>query len=143
MAELMDVASGTTGVRSLRVRSQLAGSLLGDAINFPVSRLMGSVPDLDVGDRFRKEVRSSIPVLLLSGDLDVRTPLEEQAEATAGISNLHQVIVRNGGHDLFEAHPEIVRLMIEFFSGKPVPARELELPKPAVLPPGTSQPGGR
>jgi pimeloyl-ACP methyl ester carboxylesterase len=84
MAELMDIASGTTAARAQRVRAQLHGSLLGDAINFPVSRLMGRVPGLDVGDVFRKEVRSSIPVLLFSGDLDVRTPLGEQAEQPPG-----------------------------------------------------------
>jgi hypothetical protein len=56
--------------------------------------------------------------LLFSGDLDVRTPLEEQAEAVAGLANLHQVIIRNGGHDLFEAHPDITGLLVDFFSGK-------------------------
>ena len=70
-------------------------------------QLRGAVPGLDLGDGFQRESSSSIPVLLLSGDLDVRTPLEEQAEATAGLKRLHRILVRNGGHDLFEAHPQV------------------------------------
>ena len=55
-------------------------------------------------------------MLLLSGDLDVRTPLEEQAEATAGLKRLHRILVRNGGHDLFEAHPDVPAILVDFFS---------------------------
>ena len=90
------------------------------AVNFPMPQLRGAVPGLDLGDRFRREIRSNHPVLLFAGDLDVRTPLEEQAEATAGLANLHRIVVRNGGHDLFEAHPDVPGLLIAFFSGRPV-----------------------
>jgi hypothetical protein len=69
---------------------------------------------------------------LLSGDLDVRTTLEEQAEATAGLRNKHQIIFRNGGHDLFEAHPDVPKLMTDFFSGRSVSVKELTLPAPAL-----------
>ena len=93
-------------------------------------QLAGIVPGLDLGDRFRREIRSRHPVLLLSGDLDVRTPLEEQAAATAGLSNLHRILVRNGGHDLFEAHPDVPRLLVDFFAGRPVTVTELALPAP-------------
>jgi len=132
MPELMAIASGISARRLALVRAQAPGSLTGTAINFPLPQLAGTVPGLDLGDRYRREIRSNIPVLLFSGDLDVRTTLEEQAAATAGLSNLHQVIVRNGGHDLFEAHPDIPGLMIAFLSGRPVTARELTLPPPAA-----------
>ena len=72
--------------------------------------------------------------LLFSGDLDVRTPLEDQAEATAGLSGLHRILVRNGGHDLFEAHPEVPAILVDFFAGRPVTVTELSLPGPAVTP---------
>jgi hypothetical protein len=45
---------------------------------------------------------------------------------------MHQVIVRNGGHDLFEAHPDVPRLMLDFFLGKPLVTRELKLPAPKL-----------
>lgn len=132
MPELIAIASGISERRRALVRAQAPGSLTGTAINFPMPQLAGAVPGLDLGDRYRREISSRIPVLLFSGDLDVRTPLEEQAEATAGLSNLHQIVVRNGGHDLFEAHPDIPGLMVAFLSGRPVTVRELQLPPPAM-----------
>ncbi|HWT13162.1 MAG TPA: alpha/beta hydrolase [Allosphingosinicella sp.] len=130
MPELMDAASGISEARLALVRRQAGDALLGSAINFPMPQLRGVVPGLDLGDRFRREIRSGHPVLLLSGDLDVRTPLEEQSAATAGLRNLRQVLVRNGGHDLFEAHPAVPGLLVDFFSGRDIATRRLDLPPP-------------
>ena len=132
MPELMDVASGITDRRLAQVREQAASALTGTALNFPMPHLRGAVPGLDLGDRFRREIRADHPVLLLAGDLDVRTPLEEQNEATAGLRNLHRIVVRNGGHDLFEAHPDVPSLLVDFFSGRPISARELSLSAPGA-----------
>lgn len=131
MPELMDVASGISEARLKRVREQARTAITGTATNFPMPQLRGAAPGLDLGDSFRREIRSDIPVLLLSGDLDVRTPLEEQAEATAGLSRKQQIIVRNGGHDLFEAHPDVPKILIDFFSGRKIGTRELVLPPPS------------
>lgn len=130
MGELMDVASGITDARLALIRRQAPATLAGMAVNFPMPQLRGAVPGLDLGDAFRREVASPIPTLLFAGDLDVRTPLEEQAAATAGLRNLHRVLVRNGGHDLFEAHPEITGLLADFFSGRTIGVTELSLPAP-------------
>jgi pimeloyl-ACP methyl ester carboxylesterase len=130
MPELTDIASGITDSKLALVRRQAPDSLLGTATNFPMPQLRGAVPGLDLGDGFRKEIVSSIPVLLLSGDLDVRTPLEEQAAATGGLKRLHRIVVRNGGHDLFEAHPDIPAILTDFFSGRTVTVTELMLPPP-------------
>lgn len=134
MGELMDAASGIGDARLALVRRQAPGSLLGAATNFPMPQLRGAVPGLDLGDRFRRELRSAVPVLVFEGDLDVRTPLEEQAVATAGLANLHRILVRNGGHDLFEAHPDVTGLLVDFFSRRAVTVRSLSLPPPAGQP---------
>ena len=131
MPELMDIASGIGEARLAEVRRQAQSALTGTALTFPMPQLRGAVPGLDLGDRFRREIRSSHPVLLFAGELDVRTPLEEQAAATAGLVNLHRILVRNGGHDLFEAHPDVPGLLVAFFSGRPVTADALSLPAPA------------
>jgi pimeloyl-ACP methyl ester carboxylesterase len=94
-------------------------------------QLRRTVAGLDLGYWFRREIRSNLPVLVFEGDLDVRTPLEEQAEATAGLADLHRILVRNGGHDLFEAHPDVPALLVAFFSGRRVGVTELVLPAPA------------
>jgi pimeloyl-ACP methyl ester carboxylesterase len=113
----MDLSSGISDERLALVRRQAASSLSGMAVNFPMPQLRGAVPGMDLGDRFRREIRSAHPVLLFAGDLDPRTPVEEQAAATAGLRNLHRILVRNGGHDLFEAHPDVPGILVNFFAG--------------------------
>lgn len=130
MPELMDLASGVTQERFDLVVNQAPASLLGTATNFPMPQLAGLAPELDLGDDFRREVRSTIPVLLLAGDLDMRTPLEEQLEATAGFENRHIILVRNGGHDLFEAHPVVPSLLSDFFAGNAITVTELTIEAP-------------
>jgi pimeloyl-ACP methyl ester carboxylesterase len=132
MPEMMDVASGVSARRLALVDRQGRTALLGRAINFPMPQLAGQIPGIDLGHRFRREIGSRHLVLLLAGDLDVRTPLEEQAAATAGLSNLHRIVVRNGGHDLFEAHPDVPALLVRFFTGQPVAVTELVLPAPSL-----------
>jgi len=132
MPEFMDIASGITEARLDEVRRQGASTLTGMAVNFPMPQLRGVVPGLDLGDRFRREIGARHPVLLFAGDLDVRTPLEEQAAATAGLRNLHRIVVRNGGHDLFEAHPQVSALLVAFFSGERLTTSELSLPAPTL-----------
>lgn len=134
MPELTDIASGITDGKLALVRRQAPASLLGTATNFPMPQLRGAVPGLDLGDAFRREIGSTIPVLLFSGDLDVRTPLEEQAIATAGLKRLHRILVRNGGHDLFEAHPDVPGILVDFFSGRKVTVTELVLAPPGPQP---------
>lgn len=134
MGELMDLASGIGAARLALVDRQAPTSLSGRALNFPMPQLQGVLPGIDLGDRFRRGVRANHPVLLFEGDLDVRTPLEEQAAATAGLTRRHRVRFRNGGHDLFEAHPGVSAILIDFFSGRPVTVRELLLPAPAQPP---------
>jgi pimeloyl-ACP methyl ester carboxylesterase len=134
MGELMDVASGITDARQALIARQAPGSLLGLSVNFPMPQLRGAVAGLDLGDAFRREIRSSHPVLVFEGDLDVRTPLEEQAAATRGLSRMHRILVRNGGHNLFEAHPDVPDILLDFFSGRPVTRTELVLPQPSLRP---------
>lgn len=126
----MDLASGVTPRRAALIEAQAHASLTGLAINFPMPQLAGAIPGLDLGDGFRREAVWSGPALIFSGDLDLRTPMEEMVEATAGLSGRSTVIVRNGGHDLYEAHPDIQELLVSFFSGRDVPNGELVLPAP-------------
>ena len=134
MPELMDIASGISPRRLAIVRRQAPASLSGTATNFPMPQLRGAIPGLELKSSYRREISSDIPTLLFSGDLDVRTPLEEQARAIAGLRNLHQVIVRNGGHDLFEAHPDVPQMLVDFFSGRMPTGKELRLPPPRLAP---------
>jgi len=132
MPEAMDIASGVSVARLAIFDAEAKAAITGRALNFPMPQMRDSFPALNLGDAFRREVRSAIPTLMLSGDLDVRTPLEEQDTAVAGLSRLHKVRVRNGGHDLLEAHPDVSRLLVDFFKGQRPTKRELRLPAPAT-----------
>jgi len=135
MAEATDIASGVSTERRRLIAEQAPTALLGSAANFPMPQLADLLPGLDLGEDFRAQVSWDGPVLILSGDLDVRTPLEEQAEATAGLSGGQTIIVHNGGHDLFEAHPDVPTILLDFFSGRIVPATRLELAAPGDVEP--------
>lgn len=130
MPEAMDLASGISAPRLVEFDGQAKVGITGRALNFPMPQLRDSYPGLELRHSFRREVRSSIPTLLLSGELDVRTPIEEQEAAVAGLRRLHKVRVKNGGHDIWEAHPAVPELLVAFFSGRPLTVRQLELPAP-------------
>jgi pimeloyl-ACP methyl ester carboxylesterase len=132
MPELMDVSSGIGEARLAEISRQAGISLSGTALNFPMPQLDGAVAGLDLGDGFRREIVADHPILWIAGDLDVRTPLEEQEIAMAGLRNRHRILVRNGGHDLFEAHPAVSGLLVDFFAGRPVTVDELVLPAPVL-----------
>ena len=132
MPELMDLASGISARRRATVERQARTALAGAATNFPMPQIAGAVGGLDLDDGFRRDVQSAIPTLLFSGDLDLRTPLEEQAAATAGLRRLTRIIVRNGGHDLFEADPRIAGIIVDFLTGETVDAAPLTIALPAL-----------
>lgn len=131
MPELMDLASGISAPRRAIIERQSRTALAGDATNFPMPQIAGAVTALDLGDGFRRNIRSAIPTLLFSGDLDLRTPLEEQAAAKTGLRRLTRIIVRNGGHDLFEADPRIAGMIVAFLKGEPVDSTPLTIALPA------------
>lgn len=132
MPVAMDLASGASAVRRARVERERGHAALGDALNFPLPAALGAVPGQDLGDAFRRPFRSNIPTLLISGTLDVRTPLEEQREAVVGLTQLTQITVENAGHDVLEAHPGVASALVAFFKDAPVGPLVLDLPPPKL-----------
>jgi pimeloyl-ACP methyl ester carboxylesterase len=128
MSDAMDIASGITDARLAQVDAEAPGSFLGRVTNMPMPQLRYAIPGIDLGDAYRRESTSSIPTLVFSGGLDIRTPREEQAEAVAGLSHRQMIAIPNGGHDLYEAHPDMAGILAAFFSGARVTQRELMLP---------------
>ncbi len=128
MGEAMDLASGITSRRLALVEEQAKTATLGDALNWPMPQVLGVVDGVDLGDGFRAPLRSSTPALFISGTLDGRTPLAEQAEVVRQFKGATQIIVENAGHDVLEAHPDIPAILVGFFKGEPVKARTLTLP---------------
>ncbi len=72
---------------------------------------------------------SDVPVLLVTGTLDSRTPLNNAARLARSFSNAVEVIVENGDHELLPVDA-VQRVVVDFFAGKAPAQRRLILPKP-------------
>ena len=125
MGEAMDVASGISPQRLQLFEKQTPGSLLGDIVNFPMPHVADSLGVPVLPDSFRAPFKSDVPVLFMSGTLDGRTYPESARELIKRFSRGSHLIVENGGHNLFEASPQIKDVVVAWFRG--------EAPKVATL----------
>ncbi|QBY05705.1 alpha/beta fold hydrolase [Thalassotalea sp. HSM 43] len=131
MSFAMDVASGVTDERLTLIEQQAPDSVVGKMLNFPMPQLNKVIPGLDLGDDFRAKPKSDVATLLLSGTLDGRTYMQSQYEATAGLTNVTKVTVKNAGHNLFMLSPKVTDTIKAFLADKPIEDKEIEF----VLPP--------
>lgn len=114
----MDIASGVSAERLALVRQEESLSMLGQALNFPfpgISELLG-IPVLE--DDFRGPLISTLPVLMISGELDGRTPAANAEAAAAGLIDVRHLLIENAGHDdaLWLA-PGVADRIAEFLAG--------------------------
>jgi pimeloyl-ACP methyl ester carboxylesterase len=128
MPEAMDLASGISPARQRLVDEQAKTAVLGDALNYPMPQVAGVIPGADLGEGFRARFRSRVPALFISGTLDGRTPLSEQAQVISQFANAKQLIVENAGHNVLETDPQIAAILTAFFRGEPVTTLKLTLP---------------
>lgn len=133
MPVLMDCASGATPARRARIEQEAhePENLLGDAIFSPfypsACRACGA-PDL--GDAFRAPFSCDVPVMFVSGTLDVRTPPENVDDLLAGFTNAAHILVENTGHDSRELMSEEYRdLMQAFLRGEAIASCVVSLPR--------------
>jgi len=130
MTFAMDIASGISDARLKRVEREAKTGLIGPYLNFPMPLLNKSVPNLDLGDEFRRKPASQVPVLVLSGTLDGRTYVESQAEAVSDMPNVERVIVKNAGHNLFMTSPDVTSRIEAFMRGEKSDVTEIIVPFP-------------
>lgn len=136
MPVAMDLASGMTAERRATVRKQAKSAILGSYLD-PTLLLDGLAPELDLGDVFRTDPASDIPVLALGGTLDGRTDIDSQREAVSRLRDVTFVTVHNAGHNLFDERSADIQAAIDgFLKSKPVQdiSITVELPdmKPAL-----------
>lgn len=117
MKQMMDLSSGATRERRAQILREASTSLLGNAINFPLMHLGDAWGNPDLGDAFRAPVRSDVPVLVLAGELDPRTPVENGREIVKHLSNGKLVVLPGAGHafDLFGS-PEVREVLTRFLT---------------------------
>jgi pimeloyl-ACP methyl ester carboxylesterase len=129
MAEAMDIMSGISSERRELVKEQAKTSPLGDLLNFPMPHLVGALGLNDLGEGFRSPVKTDVPALFLTGTLDGRTYPEGAREAISGFTNGTQVMVTNGGHNVFMQDPKISEIILSYMRGQTVPTK-VTLPLP-------------
>ena len=134
MQMAMDSASGASPARRAAIAKERATCLLGDAVNFPFPDIAVAWPVPDLGESFRSRLRSDVPVLILVGDLDSRTPLENATELLRDLPRGHLIEVANAGHDLNWMQPEARTAWSEFLAGKPVTTTRVAAPAPKFVP---------
>lgn len=82
------------------------------------------------GDEFRGPLRSEVPVLILAGNLDSRTPVRNARELMQHLPNAHLIEVENAGHDLNWMQPELRSAWRDFLAGATVKITHAVAPKP-------------
>lgn len=137
MPAAMDLASGASPARRARIAAERTATLIEDAINFPHDAIRAGLGVAELDAAFRTPLASDVPVLLISGTLDGRTPPHNAEELRAGLARSTHVILDGVGHGdgLFLASPEILRLGLAFLRGAsiadhtiPAPPLRFELP---------------
>jgi len=133
MSEAMDLASGVSPAKLKLIAREARTAVLGEALNYPMPQLIGAIPGVDLGEAFRRVDRFQHPALLIHGDLDGRTPLEEQAEVERQFPNRALVTVENAGHNVLEAHQGVQERLVRFFKGELGGSQTLTRPGPKFL----------
>jgi len=129
-----NIASGISRRRRASTIAETPRSLFGEYLDL-TRQYDGIASELDVGDEFRRTPVSSIPTLLFSGSLDGRTVLEEQREATLGLSRITRITVNNAGHNLLDSlTPEMVSALDQFMTDRPVQTTTLFVSLPRFAP---------
>ena len=136
MTQFMDCASGASEERLAQIRREQedAALLLQDSQAYPfypeacAGLAAGITPDL--GGMFRRPVETHVPLLLVSGEADVRTPPENVGELARFLPGAVQVLVSHSGHSSRELMSREFRDLLQaFLRGDSLEARyRIDLP---------------
>lgn len=93
----LDCASGISDQRARRIAEDPAYHILG-LINADYTDNCPTWDVADLGSEFRAPYESDIPVLILQGDWDTSTPIENLAEVVPMFTNVTVVTAHRGSH---------------------------------------------
>lgn len=137
MAPLIDASLGTTPHRRAQLESDPALALIGGWDFAPGLAARDAWPVPDLGDALRTPIQSPIPVVLVHGDWDTSTPVENTLALAPYFPAGHTMIVHRGVHALASrltaAHPDAFAALLAFLrtgATAQIPS-EITLPVPA------------
>ena len=126
-----DCASGASRRRLRQIAAERDAAVLGDVSNLVYPEVCDAWGSPDLGEEFRRGVRdSAVPVLFISGTLDVRTPPVQAELARRGFRTSHHLVIEGAAHSdpLFLSSPAILEVMLEFLKSGKVSTTRLSVP---------------
>lgn len=119
MPYLVRCSMGAPPERMAEILAEEKETLLGRAADFPYPEICAGWGLPAPSPESWAPVRSEIPVLLLSGTLDGRTPPANATEVARNLPNAVQILIEGAGHgdDLLLSSPEIQAAIVEFLRG--------------------------
>ena len=151
---LIDTGLGVTPRREYLLRTDAGTEFLGQW-NFDSYLATADIwPTPDVGDEFRTETVSRIPVVFAQGDWDTNTPVENALNIAPYFPNGRLLIATHGGHGVIEPIaenlPDVFETLLEFLrtgstanlpARAPLPAPKFYVPDfPPPPPPAKARP---
>ncbi len=112
-------ASGASEARRRQVAAEAASAVVGRQLDFAVPDVCGALGVEPLDAALRQSVRSPVPVLVVSGTLDARTPAQNGQDVLRHLSHGVEIVVDGAGHgdDLLVATPQIAARVAAFLRG--------------------------
>ena len=113
---MLDCGSGISPARRTQMEADRAAALLGP----PGFNYDAACPEwkIDLGDAFRRNVDTQIPTVIVQGDYDISTPLENALELAPHFKNGRLIVVHGGSHpaldDAMDASPAFAAAILAF-----------------------------
>ncbi|HUF65434.1 MAG TPA: alpha/beta fold hydrolase [Gemmatimonadaceae bacterium] len=130
---LMDGSAGVSAAREARIRREASGALLGDATSFPYPDIGTAWGYVNLDEVYRAPVRSRIPALFITGELDGNTPPGQAEEVRAWFDESVHLVIPNAGHSTPFRMPDVARTIGAFLDGADVSAVQLAAPPLRLL----------
>lgn len=119
MAVLTDCASGATKERWDLVNTQKFEAILEDALNNVIFSACDLIPNKELANSLAEDFKSNIPILLIYGSQDARTPPENAYDIAGYFNKTKMLKVKYGSHDLFkEVLDSIKPIMINYLASE-------------------------
>lgn len=134
MTVMMDNASGATAERRRQIEREAKTSILGDIVNFPSFFVPGISEGTDLGDEYRGPVRTEVPTLFVSGELDNNTQPFQAEEVRKTFKTSTHIIAANAGHESMLTEAPMQQIMTDFLNGKDVSRAKFSQPPLKFLP---------
>jgi pimeloyl-ACP methyl ester carboxylesterase len=100
-------------IKESEIDSQTRGTFYGGARAHLFIKLCEGWPRGDMPAKYREPIKSDVPVLMLSGELDPVTPPQVATPLLKWLPNGRQVILRNATHFSYECQDKLAREFIE------------------------------